>query len=380
MSLSVLIVPLLAVGLGALWWATAPPAPTIAPAIRARPTVPPRTCDALDVARMVERLATVLGSGVGMQHAWSSVAESLPAGELAEFARRLAVGGDPQRAAGHRLRRLRALTSLRMALEVCGRTGAPAAGVLTSLAGALRDLHDADLARRSAFAGPRATARILLVLPLAGIGLGMLIGVDPLGVLVGTSQGRVLLVVGVALTAAGWWWMHRLLSSAGGREGGGVDVSVVLDLVSGPLTAGIPLSGAIEAVGSALGPDDGGRRLQLFAEALRAGVPPRVAVRHLDEDMAPLRDAALLAHSSGADLAQILRSASRDRRRALARDAEAAAARLAVRLVLPTGLTLLPAFVVLGIIPTVSSLLGGAFDGGALLGGAFEGALPASFT
>ena len=44
------------------------------------------------------------------------------------------------------------------------------------------------------------------------------------------------------------------------------------------------------------------------------------------------------------------------------------AAQLAVRLVLPTGLTLLPAFVALGIIPTVISLLGGTFS--LTLGGA----------
>jgi tight adherence protein B len=35
------------------------------------------------------------------------------------------------------------------------------------------------------------------------------------------------------------------------------------------------------------------------------------------------------------------------------------AAELAVRLVLPTGVALLPAFVALGIVPTVISLLGG---------------------
>src|SRR5690625_701142 len=65
------------------------------------------------------------------------------------------------------------------------------------------------------------------------------------------------------------------------------------------------------------------------------------------------------AESSGADLAQVLRSAARDTRRSRARQAEERAAHLGVRLVLPTGVALLPAFVVLGIVPTVMSLLGG---------------------
>ena len=67
----------------------------------------------------------------------------------------------------------------------------------------------------------------------------------------------------------------------------------------------------------------------------------------------------MLAEGTGADLARVLRSAARDLRRGRARDVEVLAAQLAVRLVLPTGLALLPAFVALGIIPTVMSLLGG---------------------
>ncbi|GAA1733790.1 type II secretion system F family protein [Brachybacterium phenoliresistens] len=353
-----------------LWVCAAAPAPVVAPTAGTAPPPGRRgrsRPDALDVARMVERLATVLGSGVSMPEAWSSVARSLPPGELAEFSRRLAAGSTPRAAAGPALRGLGEVASLQAALDVCARTGAPASGVLLSLAQALRDLHDAQLARGSAFAGPRSTARILLVLPLAGIALGTLIGVDPVGVLLGTPSGRALLVIGCALTAAGWWWMHRLLRAASGRPRVEVDPSVVLELIAGPLVAGVPLAGAVRAVGEAIHPTAAGARLCALAAALTAGVGPEAATRELGPSLAPLREAALLAHGSGADLAQILRSSAADSRRMLARGAEAAAARLAVRLVLPTGLTLLPAFVVLGIIPTLSSLLGGAFEGGTLL-------------
>ncbi|MHA6619497.1 type II secretion system F family protein [Pseudonocardia sp. DLS-67] len=67
---------------------------------------------------------------------------------------------------------------------------------------------------RAQLAGPRATAAVLTSLPLLGIGLGQLIGAEPLGVLRGSPLGQVLLVVGVALLAAGSAWSERILGSA----------------------------------------------------------------------------------------------------------------------------------------------------------------------
>src|SRR5699024_3031223 len=84
-----------------------------------------------------------------------------------------------------------------------------------------------------------------------------------------------------------------------------------------------------------------------------------LAGRTLPAELAVLARSAALAEGTGADLSRVLRSAARDARRGRARDAEVLAAQLAVRLVLPTGIALLPAFVALGIIPTVISLLGG---------------------
>jgi tight adherence protein B len=67
---------------------------------------------------------------------------------------------------------------------------------------------------RAQLAGPRATAAVLTTLPVLGIGLGQLIGADPVGVLRGGPLGQVLLVVGVALAAAGSAWSERILDSA----------------------------------------------------------------------------------------------------------------------------------------------------------------------
>ncbi|GAA1483672.1 type II secretion system F family protein [Brachybacterium fresconis] len=342
-----------------VWVVTPPTAPASPQGARAQARRSGAT--PLEVARMVEQLATVIGSGASIRRAWGAVARSLPVGELRELARAAASGADPRRAAPGRLHGSETIGSLGAALAVCERTGAPTAGMLQSLADALRDLHDASLARRTAFAGPRSTARILLVLPLAGLGLGMLLGGDPLRLLLASPAGNLLGALGIVLTAAGWWWMRRLIHQADPPRGSHVDPSVVLELIAGALDSGLPLSRSVAAVAQALpaGPD--AQLLGRSAAALEAGLPAALAVDDLPPAFAPLGQSAVLAESAGADLSRVLRSAARDGRRGRARYAEVRAARLAVRLVLPTGITLLPAFVVLGIIPTVMSLLGGTF-------------------
>jgi tight adherence protein B len=67
---------------------------------------------------------------------------------------------------------------------------------------------------RAQLAGPRATAAVLTTLPVLGIGLGQLIGADPMGVLRGGPLGQVLLVIGVTLLAAGSAWSEQILGSA----------------------------------------------------------------------------------------------------------------------------------------------------------------------
>lgn len=57
-------------------------------------------------------------------------------------------------------------------------------------------------------AGARTTATVLAVLPLLGVGLGQLIGAEPLRFLF--SDGQWLLVIGVTLTCLGLAWSDRI--------------------------------------------------------------------------------------------------------------------------------------------------------------------------
>lgn len=61
-------------------------------------------------------------------------------------------------------------------------------------------------------AAPRATARLLSILPIIGILLGIGFGADPIGWLLGTPPGLMCLVLGVSLTLAGIAWTSRIAS------------------------------------------------------------------------------------------------------------------------------------------------------------------------
>lgn len=59
-------------------------------------------------------------------------------------------------------------------------------------------------------AGARATATILAGLPLLGVGLGQLIGAEPLSFLLSGGVGGWLLIIGVMLACTGLWWSDRI--------------------------------------------------------------------------------------------------------------------------------------------------------------------------
>ncbi|MCK0176428.1 type II secretion system F family protein [Mycolicibacterium sp. F2034L] len=77
-----------------------------------------------------------------------------------------------------------------------------------------------DIAERLRFAsrvdagmaGARATSGVLAALPALGIGLGQMIGAEPMRFLFGGGFGGWLLVIGVALSCAGVLWSDRITS------------------------------------------------------------------------------------------------------------------------------------------------------------------------
>jgi len=98
--------------------------------------------------------------------------------------------------------------------EVAHRSGAGLADVLDRLSVSLRDDEDVRLEVDSALGPPRATAKLLAVLPAFGAVLGMGLGADPIGVLLGSMFGALCLAAGATLAIAGLFWVERIAATA----------------------------------------------------------------------------------------------------------------------------------------------------------------------
>lgn len=287
------------------------------------------------------------------------------------------------------------MRDLSLSLRMSENAGAPLATSLERAAEHAEERIDAFLGRQSALAAPSATGRILSWLPLIGLGLGVLMGSDPLGVLTGSVAGALAGLLGLALALMGRRWTARLVRRAeeesegrgfptdqpvrlGGhlareptgpraqRRGSrsvkraeacappGADTALMLELLAAQLRAGLSPLAALMALAEAL--NSGHlrqicRRLQVGAtwEAAWAGTA--------SGSWGQLRDALAPAYTAGSPSAPLLRALADAQRLSERRAAERAAGKLSVALVVPLGLCSLPAFICLGIVPILISLL-----------------------
>jgi hypothetical protein len=408
-----------------------------------------------DAAQLCGRLAALSRAGLLTGRLWPVLAQGRgPAAEVAStVAAMTLVGGsaaDGLRLASTRVQGdgVEALRWLATACEVIERSGAPAALVLDRIGeGLLAEIARAD-ERAVALAGPQATATVLTCLPLAGLVLAPILGIDPLGALAGTWVGRVCAATGGALWLIGRWWTARLVAHAARSRSGrpergkchpeqgkchpeqgmsrrlralvrprsgddGPDPRAVPDVLPGPLVldliaavlagGGAPAT-ALRSVAAALqnGDDPRGDALLQIAGALadpepidpspsemdphtrryaRRGIPRSASPSDIDQDtcpytrrgiprtaspsetadelMAVLEEELLMAVRSGLPPADLLRRAAAEARRRRAAEQRRAVHRLEVLLVIPAGICLLPAFVLLGIVPIVLDLVHG---------------------
>lgn len=259
------------------------------------------------------------------------------------------------------------LHDLQLSLRMSESAGAPLATSLERAAEHAEERIDALLGRQSALAAPRATGRILSWLPLLGLGLGVLMGSDPVGVLTGSILGALTGLLGLGLAFAGRRWTAALVhraeveSTRAGHTGGEqalnaptVDTALVLELLAAQLRAGLAPLAALGTLAEALN----SRPLHTVCQRLQMGSGWGSAWSgSAAGTFGELRDALAPAYTGGAPSTALLLSLADAHRLSERRAAERAAGRLSVALVVPLGLCSLPAFICLGIVPILISLL-----------------------
>ncbi|MQA78066.1 MAG: hypothetical protein GEV10_06245 [Streptosporangiales bacterium] len=173
--------------------------------------------------RLVEELCTglvaELRAGRTPAEALRLSVDALPASARAAFGQVVAVasrGGDVPGALrtaaagpGHR-----ALGWLAACWQVGVESGAGLAEAVERLAASLRDEQRARREVTAQLAAPRATARLLALLPVLGIVLGTSLGQRPLAFLFGSPYGLACLAAGVGIDLLGVLWTVRLAKAA----------------------------------------------------------------------------------------------------------------------------------------------------------------------
>ena len=206
------------------------------------------------------------------------------------------------------------------------RVGAPLSLIMNRISEAYTHSASALAARDTATIGARATLRILVALPVVGAVVAGISGLDVLGFYVGSPFGALTLGVGGLLLWLGWYRMKVIIRSVTSPL---ITTGMIADLAAVSVRTGVATSVMIQPLA----------RLA----ALWSASDEFVAVRQIIDR----------SHGTGAPLGPTLAAeASRARqhtRLGVNRDIEA----LPTRLLLPTGVLLLPSFIVLTVVPTV---------------------------
>lgn len=331
-----------------------------------------RIPESLDqVASVVEKLAVLLAAGVAPTAAWTYLANS-PSDvndTVTAVAKRVESGtniadtilhrmddaaerarGDDWQANGRRLSRRRAAPTTVAANEAAWRglaaawfvaieAGAPLAPALREFSSSLRALAQARRAALTALSGPVATAKLVVVLPVVGILFGVALGFDTVGTLVATLPGLVCLVTGLVLLWAARVWNRRMVRAATPTD---LTPGLVFDLLAVAVSGGASIDKAKSTVATAFE---------------RSGCA-------VDSDGVVEVDGVFdLSQRAGVPAATMLRSEADRIRREASSAAERKAATLAVALMLPLGLCVLPAFMLLGVAPLMLSVLSSTVGG-----------------
>lgn len=191
------------------------------------------------------------------------------------------------------------------------------------------DAHQAQL--QLTFASPKATSKLIFGLPVIGLLLAQLLGLAPISAMTTSLPGFLALCLGLILMLVAGISSRRMLRRASPAFS---DPGIFLDCVVIGLQAGLPVSAAAENARVRVGEERDSEAFQKLEQAL------------------------VLSDSTGAELTSILLAAADGLRDELFHEQSNRLAKLAVHLMIPLGLAVLPAFVLLTVVPIAIGLLG----------------------
>lgn len=309
----------------------------------------------VDLAVACMEVASRLHAGSSVGAAWRSTWERLRPGEV-DFDR----GGMPTRLASNHGEGGALVVS---ATRFSALTGAPLKDVLLGLARSLNEMEEGASSQTIAFAGPRLSARVLSALPFAGLVGAQLLGAEPLSWFLSGWGPALVGVVGGGLSFAGNLASRKMVATAARTSANSLRAPILCDLVSAGLKGGAAIPAVLDSLGQALEEADY-RRVAL---ELTLGATWSEAWTPTPAGGALLRGALQPGWEDGVSPTLLLRQAADDARRRSTAAAKEAAEQLAVKLALPLGGLLLPAFVLLGLVPVffvlVGSQMGASFNG-----------------
>lgn len=221
---------------------------------------------------------------------------------------------------------------LAAAWAVATDAGAPLAPTLSVFADSLRAIARVQRDLAVALAAPTATARLVMILPVVAVGFGLALGFDTLSVLTTNPVGVGCLVAGIGLMLVARLWNRRLCAAAAPDD---LSPGLELDLIAIAVSGGASTDRAVGAVGAAVA---------------------RCSLEVADSG-AVIADILELSRRAGIPAAELLRSEAEEARRAAASEGERRAAALGVSLMLPLGVCVLPAFMLLGVAPLLISVI-----------------------
>jgi tight adherence protein B len=179
-------------------------------------------------------------------------------------------------------------------------------------------------------ASPKATVRLVLWLPIAALILGELSGLGSLEVLFKSPIALASVLVGGALLALGSYWSAKMLRKARATE---IDEAIYLDGLAIALSGGLPVDKAIS----------------LAQQKLAVSVSEDV-----DLELQELID---FSKTSGAALGKLIVEKADAIRAEVNYRKSFQLEKLSVRLMIPLGVSVLPAFGLIAVVPLALSFL-----------------------